>query len=74
MSQGIEHFSDVFFLGVALKIGLGWIAGQHSMETMFSDFCFGEKKQQSNVWWIWGNFSKQPVFEWMFEIKQSFSV
>ena len=44
MSQGVEHFSDVFFLGwVALKIGLGWIAGQHSMEAIFSDVCFGEK-------------------------------
>ena len=54
MSQGFEHFSDVFFLGwVALKIGLGWIAGQHSMETMFSDFCFG-KKQQS----MYGEFGR----------------
>ena len=38
MSQGFEHFSDVFVLGVTLKIDSGWIAGHHS------DVCFGEKK------------------------------
>lgn len=61
MSQGFEHFSDVFFLRVALKIDSGWIAGHHLMEAIFSDFCFG-KKNSNQMYGEFGGMSSNNQF------------
>lgn len=61
MSQGFEHFSDVFFLRVALKIDSGWIAGHHLMEAIFQIFVLG-KKNSNQMYGEFGGMSSNNQF------------
>ena len=69
MSQGFAHFSDVVFFscGWLSRLTQDGLQGNIQWKPFFQIFVLG-KKQQSNLWRFWGNFSKQPVFKRMSDL------